>query len=249
MLLFDLISPSAAAAANLTSGCSSASALLATFRALGSPGTKPKTRIAMTRSLVLLPLHPASRINHACSFGVRRPLGGVMGGGPGSLACGSVAPGFIGTAPGVADCGFAGVCCAGAFGGGGETGVDGCCANGKHEAQSTRRKTPALVTFLMTASLWTTSGPNAIFHPFSRLPWSSHADHPVFLTAQLVIIHEEFFQLAQELLAQIVDMLDISKTVIFALDRDNSIVALLVLLVPLLAFNDSNQATLQHASR
>src|SRR5882724_745200 len=61
--------PSAAAAADLTSGLSSFSALSASLVALASFGIRPKTRMAVARSLVLSPVHALSSICQACSFG------------------------------------------------------------------------------------------------------------------------------------------------------------------------------------
>src|SRR6266481_4813541 len=114
MLVLDFISPSAAAAADLTSGLSSSSAFSASPRALASSGINPKTRIAVTRAIVLSPVQAASRICHASAFGLSPALGAAVDFCPDSLPCGCPAGG----------CTVVG--CAGSLLGGGEFGFVGC---------------------------------------------------------------------------------------------------------------------------
>src|SRR5450755_2554410 len=131
ILARDCISPSAAAAADLTSGLSSISAFSTSLAALASLGTRPKTRIAVARLLVLSPVHAFWSICQACSFGVRGALARDGGGCPASFACGCVADRCGGSLNGGA---FGlGCCCAGTIGCA-AGGVDCCCADSRHQA-------------------------------------------------------------------------------------------------------------------
>src|SRR3981081_2073748 len=145
MLLLDFISPSAVAAATLTSGLSSASAFSVILRALASLGISPNTRIARARVIVLFPAQAASRICHASTFGFLLALGVAVACCPDSFACGCVVGGCAGSfvARGLPEFGgcawaggsWAGWPWAGALVCGGAGGVvDCCCANSRHDA-------------------------------------------------------------------------------------------------------------------
>src|SRR6266849_3365896 len=146
------MSPSAAAAADLTSGLSSFSAFSASFSALALFGIRPKTRIAVARSLVLSPVQAVSRICHASSLGVWGTLGVAVSCGPAPLTCGFVVgccPGSLGgvSAPGFVACG-----CAGAFVCGGDPAVvDWCCPNSKQDAINTKAEILGKATVRMNA--------------------------------------------------------------------------------------------------
>src|SRR5882724_9567502 len=110
MLALDFISPNAAAAADLTSGLLSVNAFSASLALLASFGIRPRTRIAVARSLVLSLLHALSSNCQACSRRVWEALDRTGRGCPGLSAGGCVAGSC---APGVAF-GLA-CCCAGKF--------------------------------------------------------------------------------------------------------------------------------------
>src|SRR3981081_2684153 len=123
MLLLDFISPSAVAAATLTSGLSSASAFSVILRALASLGISPNTRIARARVIVLFPAQAASRICHASTFGFLLALGVAVACCPDSFACGCAVGGCVvgggagsfvaGDALGFGGCAWAGCSCTG----------------------------------------------------------------------------------------------------------------------------------------
>jgi hypothetical protein len=96
--------------------------------------------------------------------------------------------------------------------------------------------------------LTTASRADAIFNSFSRLSRSAHIDYVVLLAAQFVIIDEELFQFTHKLLAQVVDVLDVSEAVILLLHGYDSIIPFLVFLVALLTLNDSDEAALQETT-
>src|SRR4029077_17884887 len=150
MLLLDFISPSAVAAAVLTSGLSSASAFSPIPTALGSFGISPNARIAMARSIVRFAMQAASRSCHASAFGFLPALEVAVASCPDSPAWGCAAGGgcccgvggagagcggsLVGGGVGAGALGSVGCACAGALVGGVDGGVvDCCCANSKHD--------------------------------------------------------------------------------------------------------------------
>src|SRR3984893_12402313 len=149
MLVLDFISPSPAAAADLTSGLSSASAFSAIPWALASSGINPKTRIAVTRAIVLSAVQASPRICHASAFRLSRALGAAVDCCPDSLACGCPVGGctVVGRTGSLLGGGFGFVGCswAGAFVCGADAGVvDCCCANSKLDARSTKAEHPGM---------------------------------------------------------------------------------------------------------
>ena len=64
-----------------------------------------------------------------------------------------------------------------------------------------------------------------------RLGRAFPTQHPVFLARQLVIVNEELFQFAAKLLAQIVNGLYVGPSVGVFLNRYNSVVPFLLLLL------------------
>src|ERR1700676_1253742 len=93
------------------------------------------------------------------------------------------------------------------------------------------------------------SSANPLFNSLSGVTGSTDGKHPELFCAQLMIVDEEFFELTQEQLTQVVHMLDVGKAVIFVRYRDNSVVPFFVFLVVLLAFDDSDQPTLHNDAR
>ena len=83
MLLLDLISPNAAAAADLTSGLLSVNAFSASSALLLLFGIRPRTRTAVARLVVLSLVQALSSNRQACSRGFGRTLERAGGGCPG----------------------------------------------------------------------------------------------------------------------------------------------------------------------
>ena len=75
-----------------------------------------------------------------------------------------------------------------------------------------------------------------------------HVNDFVFLALQFVIVHEKFFQLLHEFLAEFFDMADVGITVIGFLNGDDSVVTLAFFLLALLTLNDAYDAAFEQAA-
>src|SRR5690349_13497464 len=91
MLALDFISPRAAAAADLTSALSSVSAFSASLTLFTLLGIRPRTRVAVARSVAFSLVHALSNNCQACSRGVWEAWDRTGRGGPGWLGGACVA--------------------------------------------------------------------------------------------------------------------------------------------------------------
>ncbi len=116
-----------------------------------------------------------------------------------------------------------------------------------------------LVRCLIREGLLVTSTPTASAFPLShafhsvrnaavRLRRSFHIENPILLSLDVVIVHKKFLQLLHKLLAQLLDMVDMSIAVIGFLDGDDPIVAFTLFPLTLLPFYDSDSAAFQQTA-
>lgn len=87
-----------------------------------------------------------------------------------------------------------------------------------------------------------------IFHSAACLAGTFDVEDAVLLAFELVVVDEELNEFLDELLAQVVDVLDVSVAVIHLLDGDDAIVAVCLLAPSLLALDDADGAAFEKAA-
>ena len=96
----------------------------------------------------------------------------------------------------------------------------------------------------MSSALFSFGSFHTIFNSPMRFARTSHVEDAVFVAAELVIVHKEFFKFFYKLFAEIIYILNVSVTVIFLLDRDHSVVLFnIAFLFALLALDNSDNTT------
>ena len=88
---------------------------------------------------------------------------------------------------------------------------------------------------------------HAFFNAAPGLGRPLYLEHVKFLAEMSVVIYKKFLKFLNKFLAKVADMPDTGISMIFLLDGDNTVVALLLLLFALLAFNNADRAALHEA--
>src|SRR5277367_276015 len=127
-----------------------------------------------------------------------------------------------------------------------------CQCSAQHAADvvlpnSSSSLSPAIASYTVGQSFLLERS-HAILNPLHGARWTFRSQYSIFLPTQLVIVHEEIFQFLQKGFAQILDVMNIRKAVIFFLHSHDAIIPLKFLLLTLFALDDSNDPALQHAA-